>query len=92
MEFDLDAQHQDLPAFRKEAYEWLNRWLKQDSTPFEEAGIRREAADTLTVLDRMPAGPIERPRAPHVHSGVPAAAGQDSGGLEDAPGGTAPRR
>jgi hypothetical protein len=31
VEFDLDAQHQDLPAFRKEAYEWLNRWLKQDS-------------------------------------------------------------
>ena len=58
VEFDLDAQHQDLPAFRKEAYEWLNRWLKQDSTPFEEAGIRRETADTLTVLDRMPPDPL----------------------------------
>jgi hypothetical protein len=40
--------------FRKEANEWLNRWLRQDSTPFDEGMIQREDAATLTVLDHIP--------------------------------------
>ena len=55
VEFDTDSPHRDVPAFRKEADEWLNLWLKKDTTPFEEGDIQREAAEVLTVLDRPPA-------------------------------------
>jgi len=57
-EFDYEAPHQDILPFRKEADEWINRWLKNDSTPFEEGEIRREEAADLTVLDRQPANPL----------------------------------
>jgi cephalosporin-C deacetylase-like acetyl esterase len=57
-EFEADARHEDIPAFRKEAYEWLNHWLKKDATPFEEGEIRREEPAALTVLDRMPVNPL----------------------------------
>ncbi len=58
VEFDYDSPHQDVPAFRKEADEWLNLWLKKDTTPFDEGDIKREAAEVLTVLDRPPVDPL----------------------------------
>jgi len=57
-EYDHDAPHADIPAFRKEADEWLNRWMKNDTTPFDEGVIQRETAETLTVLDARPADAI----------------------------------
>jgi cephalosporin-C deacetylase-like acetyl esterase len=54
-EYEHDAPHQDIPAFRKEAYEWINRWLKNDATPYEEGEIKREEPAILTVLERRPA-------------------------------------
>ena len=58
VEFDHDAPHQDILPFRKEANEWLNFWLKKDSTPFDEGIINREIPETLTVLDRRPLNPL----------------------------------
>jgi hypothetical protein len=57
-EYDEDAPHADLVPFRKNADEWINRWLKNDPTPFDESEIRPESGDTLTVLDRIPVGAI----------------------------------
>ncbi len=54
-EFDHDVGHSDVVPFRKEAYEWINRWLKSDSTPYQEGEIRREEPAALTVLNRYPA-------------------------------------
>lgn len=50
--------HADTPAYRKAANEWMNRWLRNDATPFEEGGIAREEAARLTVLERYPAGAL----------------------------------
>jgi cephalosporin-C deacetylase-like acetyl esterase len=47
--------HSDTPAYRREANEWLNRWLKNDPTPFDESSIVREPAELLTVLKQIPA-------------------------------------
>ncbi len=57
-EFDEDVEHRDTPAFRKNAYGWINRWLKNDSVPFVENEVRAEEARTLTVLNGPPAGSI----------------------------------
>ncbi|MGE5646537.1 MAG: acetylxylan esterase [Acidobacteriota bacterium] len=56
--FEAEARHQDIPAFRKEADEWLNRWLRDDTTPFEEGEIRREADENLAVLNAPPVGAL----------------------------------
>ena len=53
-EYEHDAPHSDILPFRKQADEWLNRWLKNDSTPFDEGEIKREEPATLTVLDHQP--------------------------------------
>jgi cephalosporin-C deacetylase-like acetyl esterase len=58
MEFDYDAPHADILPFRKQADEWINHWLKNDLTPFEEGEIKREEPVTLTVLDHQPANAI----------------------------------
>jgi cephalosporin-C deacetylase-like acetyl esterase len=57
-EYDHDAPHQDIPAFRKEADKWINRWLKSDATPFEEGEIKREEGAQLAVLDGTPADAV----------------------------------
>jgi cephalosporin-C deacetylase-like acetyl esterase len=57
-EFDYDVGHSDVLPFRKEAYEWINRWVKNDPAPYEEGQIQREEPATLTVLDRIPAGAV----------------------------------
>lgn len=56
--YDHDARHQDIPAFRKEADEWISRWLKRDDRPFEEGEIRREEGAQLAVLIETPADAI----------------------------------
>ena len=55
VEYDYPAPHSDILPFRKEANEWINRWLKNDSTPFVEGDIKREEPATLAVLDHVPA-------------------------------------
>ncbi len=52
--FEYEAPHEDTLPFRKEADEWINYWLRKDTTPFEEGYIRREPEDNLKVLDRPP--------------------------------------
>ena len=53
--FSQETGHQDTPAYRKAADEWLNRWLRNDRTPYDEGVIERETDARLTVLDRYPA-------------------------------------
>ncbi|PYU98403.1 MAG: acetylxylan esterase, partial [Acidobacteria bacterium] len=55
VEYDYDGPHADLLPFRKEADEWLNRWLTHDPTPFEEGEIKHEEPATMAALDRPPA-------------------------------------
>lgn len=54
-EFAQETGHSDTPAYRKAAGEWLNRWLRNDLTPFDESGIERESDARLTVLSQYPA-------------------------------------
>ena len=56
-EYDHDAGHgQTAPSFRKVAYEWINRWLRNDPGPFEAGPPKPELeARALTVLERPPA-------------------------------------
>jgi hypothetical protein len=56
--YEHDAPHQDIPAFRKEADEWLSRWLRDDRTPFNTGTIERETPEALRVLDKYPASAI----------------------------------
>jgi cephalosporin-C deacetylase-like acetyl esterase len=53
-QYDHDAPHRDIVPFRKEADEWINRWLKQDETPFDEGSIEQEPPETLRALDHYP--------------------------------------
>jgi cephalosporin-C deacetylase-like acetyl esterase len=53
-EYDHDAPHSDIVPFRKMANEWIGRWLKDDTTPFDEGEIQREPAAALRVLDAYP--------------------------------------
>lgn len=62
-EYEHAAPHSDIVPFRKEANEWLNRWLRQDATPFDEGVIQREEAATLTVLDQIPEDAVNG----HIH-------------------------
>lgn len=57
-EYDHDAPHADIVPFRKEADEWINRWIKQDRTPFDEGEITPEKPATLRVLGHQPADAI----------------------------------
>ena len=56
-EVDDDVGHSDPPQFRRETRQWMNRWLKNDSTPLIEEpnpdkGI--ESAETLACLASPP--------------------------------------
>jgi cephalosporin-C deacetylase-like acetyl esterase len=53
-EYDHDAPHSDILPFRKEANEWINRWIRNDPTPFDEGEIKREEFGPLTVLKSYP--------------------------------------
>jgi cephalosporin-C deacetylase-like acetyl esterase len=53
-EYDHDAPHSDIVPFRKMANEWIGRWLKEDTAPFDEGQIQREQPAALRVLDAYP--------------------------------------
>ncbi|MBI3858315.1 MAG: acetylxylan esterase [Planctomycetes bacterium] len=57
-EVDDDVGHSDPPLFRKEARQWMNRWLRGDAAPLELEPIPkepRETPETLACLSRLPA-------------------------------------
>ena len=62
-EYDHDTHHADVLPFRKEADEWINRWIKNDRTPFDEGEIRKEEPDKLRVLSSIPADAVNG----HIH-------------------------
>ncbi len=60
-EVDEDVGHSDTPLFRKEAREWMNRWLKNEMTPLEIEPIpeeKRETAENLACLSKLPADAV----------------------------------
>jgi cephalosporin-C deacetylase-like acetyl esterase len=57
-QYDHDAPHRDIVPFRKEADEWINRWLKKDDTPFDEGVIEPEPPEALRALDHYPQNTI----------------------------------
>ncbi len=60
-EIDDDVGHSDPPKFRRETRQWMNRWLKNDSTPLsEEPNLdeRKESGEVLACLARPPRGAI----------------------------------
>lgn len=56
--YDESIGHEDTVSFRAQAAQWIQQWLKQETTPFSEAGIAREAAETLRCLAKPPADAI----------------------------------
>ena len=52
--YEENAEHQDILPFRKEADEWIGRWLKDDHTPFDEGTIEKAPPEALRVLDAYP--------------------------------------
>lgn len=55
-EVDDDVGHSDPPLFLKSSREWMNRWLKGDSTPVTGTNaLRREESESLAVLKQLPA-------------------------------------
>jgi cephalosporin-C deacetylase-like acetyl esterase len=60
-EVDDDVGHDDIPLFRKEARQWMNRWLKGDSTPLDVEPLpknQRETPEALACLTKLPADAI----------------------------------
>jgi cephalosporin-C deacetylase-like acetyl esterase len=57
-EFEEDVPHRDTPSFRKNAYGWIGRWLKNDTSPFVETEVKPEDNPTLKVLAGPPAGSV----------------------------------
>jgi len=53
-EFALETGHQDLPPYRKEANEWLARWLTGKVIPFDESKIELADHEQLRVLKAQP--------------------------------------
>ena len=56
-EVDEDVGHSDTALFRKEAREWMNRWLRNDETSLEIKPIPgdfRETAEGLACLSQLP--------------------------------------
>jgi len=57
-DYEHDAHHQDILPFRKQADEWINKWLKKDSAAFDEGEIHREQGSELAVLQQTPTDAI----------------------------------
>ena len=56
-EVDDNIGHSDPPLFRREARQWMNRWLKNDATPVPDelaAVWRKEPAEALACLSKPP--------------------------------------
>ena len=74
-EFEQETGHQDLPSYQEAANQWLNRWMRLDSSPYREAKVEPADADSVRVLERYPSGArnegidrsfirLHRPQAP----------------------------
>lgn len=57
-DFAQDTGHVDTPPYREAANQWLKRWLRNDTSPYDESGIEREEISKLAVLNRYPANAI----------------------------------
>jgi cephalosporin-C deacetylase-like acetyl esterase len=60
-EVDDDVGHDDIPLFRTEARQWMNRWLKGDSTRLDVEPLpknQRETPEALACLAKLPADAI----------------------------------
>ena len=53
-EFEQPTGHQDLPPYRKEANEWLSRWLTGKVIPFDESNLELADKNKLQVLQSYP--------------------------------------
>jgi hypothetical protein len=54
-DFDLPTGHSDVPPYRKEANEWLSRWLTGKVIPFDESDVELVEKEQLKVLSKRPA-------------------------------------
>jgi cephalosporin-C deacetylase-like acetyl esterase len=52
--FEAETGHEDTPVYRKAANEWLNHWLRNDTTPYVEEPGPNLPAEKLTVLSAYP--------------------------------------
>jgi dienelactone hydrolase len=50
--------HEDTPVLRHGAFQWMNRWLKEDKGEVKEERIPRFTPQQLKVFDRLPADAI----------------------------------
>ena len=57
-DYEYNAHHEDILPFRKQADEWINRWLKKDEAAFDEGDIHREQGSDLAVLKETPTDAI----------------------------------
>ena len=60
-EVDEDIGHSDIPLFRKEARQWMNRWIKGDNSPLNIEPLpndHRETPETLACLSKLPADAV----------------------------------
>src|SRR5262249_36766180 len=59
-EVDDNVEHSDPPLFLREARQWMQRWLKDDSTPLplETNKPPKETAEALACLTKLPADAI----------------------------------
>ena len=56
--WETKGPHKDTPEMRQGAFQWLNRWLKNDTVPITDPEYSRFAPEQLKVLDRPPADAI----------------------------------
>lgn len=60
-EVDDDVPHTDAPLFRQETRQWMNRWLKEDTTPLEivpNPDVGPEPGEVLACLDELPSDAV----------------------------------
>ncbi len=53
--FESNTGHVDTPIYRKSANEWMNRWLRNDTTPYLEESLPMARPEEITVLQGYPA-------------------------------------
>ena len=78
--------HVDTPPYRKAANEWLNRWLRNDRTPFDESGIvQGRRGDASPCSMRYPADAMNEGIHRTLHPRPQAARVEDARRMEPAP-------
>jgi dienelactone hydrolase len=55
---ETKGPHKDTPELRHGAYQWMNRWLKHDTSEVSEREVPRLTAQQLKVFDRLPADAV----------------------------------